>query len=343
MDYRLAKRELRQGRIQPIYVCYGTEKYLLDEFIAELTAKLIEPGHQDFALAKLDLTEASLESAIDEAQEPPFIVPRKLIVAKNALFLTGAKDQGKLEHPVDKLQQYMVHPSDFAVLVLTVEAEKLDERKKIVKLLKEKDVLIPFLPMTEEELRQWVARQAEKEQVQLGPGAGEELLLYTGGSLQSVAGEIRKLATFAGPGGTVGAEDVRRLVVPGTEQNVFLLIENIVQLKLERAFAIFYDLLKQKEEPIKILLLIARQFRIILQVKEYGRQGFAPQQIAGYLSLHPYAVKLAAEQGKRYDGARLSSILSQLAELDYKMKTGTMDKVLGLELFLLRLAPEAGR
>ena len=41
---------------------------------------------------------------------------------------------------------------------------------------------------------------------------------------------------------------------------------------------------------------------------------------------------------RKYDGEKLSRIMGELADLDLQMKTGKIDKVLGLELFLLRLA-----
>ena len=84
--------------------------------------------------------------------------------------------------------------------------------------------------------------------------------------------------------------------------------------------------------------LLARQFRIMLQIKELEQHHYSPQQMAGQLGLHPYAVKLAAEKAKRFSVTLLGGHLNRLAELDYKMKTGQVDKTLGLELFLLSIA-----
>ncbi|WP_068774325.1 DNA polymerase III subunit delta [Paenibacillus sp. FJAT-26967] len=338
MEYKQALKQIDEGRFEPVYVCYGSESYLIRQFIRRISDKMIEPEHRDFAVSKYDLAETSVQSVIADAETLPFMVPRKLITAGNAQFFTGSKDSGKVEHQLDRLTEYLQSPVDYTVLIFMVQADKLDERKKIVKLLKEKNVLVPCLPLTAEELQQWVRREAKREDVTLTDRAAEQLILYTGGHLQTLAAEMEKIALNVGRGGTVTEELIEALVVRSTEQNVFILIEQVVQLRLDKAFALLEELLKQREEPIKIVMLMARQFRIMLQVKELSKQSYSHQQIAGQLGLHPYAVKVAEGQARAYDTEKLSRIISQLSDLDFKMKSGGIDKVLGLELFLLGLA-----
>ncbi len=207
-----------------------------------------------------------------------------------------------------------------------------------MKSLKEADATVPFLSLTPNQLTHWVKVQADQAHVEMTDEAVEQIILYTGGSLQILAGELDKCFLYVGENGRLTPGLIDDLVVRSTEQNVFILIEDIVQMNLTRAFGIFHDLLKQKEEPIKIVSLIARQFRIILQVKELLSQSYSHQQIASQLGVHPYGVKVAAAQGGRYTMDKLYTILSQIADLDYGMKTGQTDKVAGLEMFLLRLA-----
>ena len=336
MDYKTAMKQIGRGSVQPVYVCYGPETYLLEEFVAHLADHWLEPEYREFSVSKYDLTETGLDAVLEDARTLPFMAERKLVIAKNALFFTASKDPGKIEHQTDRLLEYAKEPSEQTVLVFTVEAEKLDERKKLVKTFR--DACIPFSPLSADELLQWVNRQAAKLNVTLADGAADHLILYAGTQLRQLARELEKLALYAGPNGTITGEAIERLVSRQAEQNVFALIDDIAHLRLQRAFETLRDLLNQREEPIKILLLIARQFRIIMQVKELARKGYSQQQIASGLGIHPYAVKIAAEQGKRYDNERLIRILTKLADLDYMMKSGKIDKVLGLELFLLELA-----
>ncbi|UKS30393.1 DNA polymerase III subunit delta [Paenibacillus sp. HWE-109] len=338
MDAKRALKDIQAGRPAPVYLCYGPEKYKMREFIQVLTDLLIEPEHKEFAVSKFDLSEISLSAVLEDAETLPFMVPKKLVIAKNALFFTGAKESTKIEHHLDRLMDYLKSPAEHTVVVFTVDADKLDERKKIVKALKELEAAVPFLSLNADELQVWVTGQARQRGFTFVKEAADQLILYTGGNLQSLSAEIEKISLYVGAGSEATVEIIDQLVARSTEQNVFILIEDIVNVRLERAFVILEELLKQREEPIKIASLIARQFRIMLQVKELGKQGYSQQQMASQIGLHPFAVKIAEGQARRYDIQKLSEIMSQLADLDYQMKTGRIDKVLGLELFLLRLA-----
>ncbi|WP_150266469.1 DNA polymerase III subunit delta [Paenibacillus tepidiphilus] len=338
MDAKAAAKDIKQGKISPLYVLYGTEKFRMNEFAAFLEEQLIAKEDRDFAVIPFDLAETPVQAVVEEAETVPFMVERKLLLVKDAsLFMAGGKENARLEHRVEALSDYLQHPADFSVIVFLVAGDKLDERKKIVKAAKAAGTVLAFNPLGAEELLRWVEKGFRDRGCSAAPGTAEALVASAGTGLQGLSGEMDKLSLFAGPGGTVDTAAVESLVHRGTEQNVFNLVEDIANLRLDKALATLYELLKQREEPIKIAALIARQFRMILQVKDLSAQSYSQGQIASQLGLHPYAVKLAGEQGRKFEGRRLRLILSELADLDYQMKTGGIDKVLGLEMFMLRL------
>lgn len=59
--------------------------------------------------------------------------------------------------------------------------------------------------------------------------------------------------------------------------------------------------------------------------------------IASILKIHPYRVKLANQNAKKYDADTLLTYLKKLADLDIDIKTGQIDKTLGLELLIISL------
>lgn len=337
MDVKSAAKAIRQGEVSPVYLLYGTEKYQIKEFTTLLEDQTLQKDERDFALVHYDLAETPLQEVVEEAEMVPFMVPRKLIFIRDSSVFTAGKDNNKIEHRVESLIEYVKNPVEYSVLVFIVNNDKLDERKKVVKAVKGAGIALSFMPMGGEELLRWVEKRVKQRDCNLASGAAEMIIRNAGTQLQSLSGEIDKLCLYAGAKGTISTDIVDQLVARSTEQNVFALVEDIANLRLDQALGIFYELLKQKEEPIKIAALIARQFRIILLVKDLAGQSYSQQQIASQLALHPYAVKIAGEQARKFQPAQLRSILSRLGDLDYQMKTGAIDKVFGLELFLLRL------
>jgi DNA polymerase-3 subunit delta len=340
MEYRKAIAEIKKGKILPIYVCYGKESYVMKQFLRTLTNTVVDKDLQDFAVSRFDLNEISLETVLEDAETLPFMAERKLIIAQRASFFTGAKENTKVEHNLEKLMDYMKAPMEHTVLVFTVDAEKLDERKKITKELKGQDALIPFSSLTTGELHQWIEQQTESSDCYFTSEAIDYLIVCTGANLQQLTQEIEKITLYA-THGEITKETIDKLVTKSVEQSIFILIDEIVRMRVGKGLHILHELLKQREEPIKILMLMVRQFRIILQVKQLLQMGYSQQQIASQIGLHPYAVKIASEQGRNYNEKTLSHVLSRCADLDYAMKTGKMDKVLGLEMFLFQLAEGA--
>lgn len=336
MDSRQAFRELREGKIRPLYVIYGTETYLMNEFVLRLTELVAEPDQRDMAVVRFDTAETPLDAVIDEAETLPFLVPQKLVLVRDSTLLAAGKESAKIEHRPERLIAYIKTPMESTVLVFIVPHEKLDERKKLVKAVKSADAAVQFDPLSAEDLQRWMVRRAEKQGRRFEPDAAAELLRRVGTDMHTLAAETDKLCLHAGVEGTIAAGAVRELVPAALEQNVFRLAEELAALQTEKALSILYDLLKQREEPIKLVALLVRQIRNMIFVKELDQRGFAPQKIAGQLGLHPYAVKITLEKARKFSERHLTKLLTELAELDYAMKTGQTDKALGLELFLLR-------
>ena len=325
-----------KNEMMPVYLCYGKETYAMREFVKRLTEQAVALEYADVAVSRFDLTETEIGAVLEDAETLPFLAPRKVVIAENALLFTASRESP--EHDTERLLEYIQSPAEYTVLVFTVAAEKLDQRKKAVKKLKEMNCLVEFPAMNHAELVQWITARCQEAGCRISADAAEQIIVNAGAELSLIAPELDKLCTFAGNGGMIDREAVNELVSVNAEQNVFALIDEIVRLQAGQAMSRFYELLKRREEPVKILMLLARQFRIMLQAKELSAAGFGEREIAAELNLHPFSVKMALQQGKTFSQQTLSRVLAELAELDYRMKSGKTDKIYALERFLLKLA-----
>lgn len=332
------KKKLKQHQFAPFYIFYGTESYIIEQAIAAVVSHSLNDEDKDFNLSVYDYLETPVQAIMEDAETLPFMGDRRVVIIKNAYFLTGAKDKSKVEHDLSSVERYIQDPADFTLLVFVVPADKLDERKKIVKTLKKSGELVAASPLSADSAVGWVKDRAMQLNVHIDTDTAQYMTSKVGNELMNLIQEMDKLALFVGENGTITIQVIDDLVPRTLEDNIFSLIDDIVHKKIDSALRTFYDLAKQNEEPIKILSLMARQFRIIFGVKELFSKGYGEKQIAGALKLHPYAVKLASRQARLFEEQELLAILDRLAEADYEMKTGKMDKQLILELIMLKMA-----
>lgn len=330
-------KKIKQKKIAPVYLLYGTEAFLINETKQLLLNTILKEEEKEFNFSVYDLEETPVEEALEDAETFPFMGEKKIVFLHNPSFLTTEKKKEKVEHNLSRLEAYLHEPAPYTVLVFSAPYEKLDERKKITKELKRNAAIVEAKKLNEQELINWVKERAKASGIEFTQEAIDLMLALVGTNLFMLTSEVDKLALYASDNEKIDTEIVEKLVARSLEQNVFALIDKVVQRKLDEALRIYYDLLKQNEEPIKILALIAGQFRLIYQVKELSRRGYGQQQIASYIKIHPFRVKLAASQAGKFTDEELTAFMNLLADADYQMKTGGMNKSLLVEMLLFKL------
>ncbi|MBC1552772.1 DNA polymerase III subunit delta [Listeria booriae] len=330
-------KKIEKKQFAPIYLIIGTEDYIINETKKRLIANILDTEDTDFNYANFDLDETAIEQVIEEAETIPFFGDRRLIVASNPSFLTTEKTKSKIEHRTARFEDYLNEPVDYSILVIIARVEKLDERKKLTKLLKKQATIVDAKRPNDAELRKWILSAIKNNDFSMEIPAIERLMELTGGQLTTAMNELDKLMLYKLESREISVADVESLVVRSLEQNIFLLLDKMIALDISGALSIYYDLLKQKEEPIKILALIASQFRLLTQIKLLEKQGFSQQQVAQKLKVHPFRVKIGARQAKSFSYEQLTATLERLAEMDFEMKTGYGDKAQKLEWFLFSL------
>ncbi|MFJ7974986.1 DNA polymerase III subunit delta [Peribacillus sp. JNUCC 23] len=330
-------KSIKKKQFAPIYLLVGTESYLINETKQLLMQHALLGDEIDFNFSQYDLEETPIETALEDAETLPFIGERRLVFVQNPFFLTAGDKKQKVEHDVKRLEAYLADPVPYSILVIAAPYEKLDERKKITKELKRKAVVVEAKKLNEHELKVWIRDRAAMSQIQIDEQAIDLLLELAGTNLMMLTNELDKMAMYVGEEKRIDAVIVEKLVAKSLEQNIFTLVDHLLQRKIESAITIFHDLLRQNEEPIKILSVMAGQVRLLYQVKELARQGYSQQKIAGSMKIHPYRVKLALEKTGKFGESELMTIMHELAEADYKMKTGQSDKAITLELLMLKM------
>jgi len=336
-ELRSAAQNIREKKFSPVYILYGSETFLMAEFLKFAEKEMLDPDYADMNKAKYDCNETPLDNALIEGETAPFFGEHRIVIVENAFFLTGAKAPAKApDHNVDSLLKYLESPPDYSSIFLIVNADKLDERKKVTKELKKKATMICFAPYKDAELYAWLEKRAKYYGVVLNRPQAMHLASVLGSDLRMLDRELDKISLYVGKGATITDEIIKLLASPPLDEDVFSIFENISSGNSEKVFSTLHDLFVAGEEPIKLLGLLARQFRMMLLARTLEKEN-SQQQIATILKLHPYAVKKTLEQSKRFSEELLREFLGILAEEDTRMKTGKTDKQLAIQIFISKV------
>ncbi|KIL44468.1 DNA polymerase III subunit delta [Jeotgalibacillus soli] len=330
-------REIEKKQFAPVYLVFGDEPFLIKETQQILLKHAIKEEEMDFNFSSHDLEDGSLEMAMEDAETFPFMGDRRIVFIHNPGFLTAEKKKEKTEQDLSSLEAYLFSPAPYTILVIIAPYEKLDERKKITKLLKKQAKVLEAKKLNEQDITSWIRQRVSSAGVQIDDDAIAKLVELSGTNLFMLASEIDKLALYAYDSQRISQSMVEGLTSRSVEQNVFDLLDRAVHQKVDEALRLYYDLLRQNEEPLKILALLAGQFRLIYQVKQLSSKGHGQQQIASQLKVHPFRVKLAAKHAQAFSAKQLATIMMDLADADLEMKSSGFKKEMSIELFLTRL------
>ncbi|MBL1229543.1 DNA polymerase III subunit delta [Enterococcus sp. BWB1-3] len=338
MSLQTVLKDVRESKIAPLYLVLGTETYLSELFKLELQNHLFQSGEEEFNITSYDMEEISLSAALAEADTLPFFGDHRLVFIENPYFLTSEKKAAPVEHDMKELTAYLEQPSSSTVVVFQAHVEKLDERKKITKLLKKQAVVVDVSPMDERALKEYTQQTIKNEGYEIQPKAFDKLLYLSDFQLTKIMGELQKLFLFSSEDKRITLEIVEELVPKSLEHNVFDLTAEILAGNSEKAIQTYQDLLLQGEETIKLTAILLSQIRLLLQTKILSQLGYQQSNIAEALKVHPYRIKLGLQQSRSFKLQRLEKIYDELVENDFSVKTGRMDKELQFELFILKIS-----
>lgn len=309
-----------------IYLIYGTDYFLIEQE----TKKLIN-DIDPINITNYDLDTTPLEDIIDDAQMLSMFSENKVIIVKNSKIFTSKKND--IPHNVELLEKYLSNPNPATKILFIADCEKLDARKKICKTIKKVGEVIQC--ETPANLNSYVLKLFDDYKIE--PALINLFIERVGNNLSIINHEITKLKHYKLDDLIITKQDIIDVTSKNIQPDLFLFMEKLINKDIGQSLQLYHELLIFNEEPIKIITMLANQFRLIHQSTQLMNKGYSQKNIAELLGVHPYRVKLAIEKGYSYHPAQIITYIEKLADLDYDIKSGRMDKEIGLELFILSL------
>ena len=312
-----------------IYLIYGEEDYLIKK---ELNNIINNSNVLDDNIVRYDLNSTNVSNAIEDALTISMFSDKKIVICENCSFLTS-EIKKDINHDLELLSKYINDPYENSYMIFIVKSEKLDERKKIVKELKRVSKVIECKRLDSHNLNNYIYNYFKENGFEINIMLVRKIVDKVKFDLANIMNECDKLMLYKNNDKVILKEDIDNVIIQTIENNIFELTTAILNKDNYKALNIYNDLKLMGEEPIKLIIMISNQLRLILQTKLMLNLGYKETEMTNIIKEHPYRIKLALSSD--YNVEELINNIKKLYKLDYDIKSGNIDKNLGLELYLL--------
>lgn len=315
--------DIKLGQLKKAYLLYGEEHYLIRQYREKLKKALVSPD-DTMNFSAFEGADINVKEIIDLAETLPFFADRRLILIEDSkLFKKGG----------DELGDYLAQLPDTTYFVFV--EEEVDKRSKLFKAVTKCGNAVEFVTQTDETLMKWVGSRISKEGKNITQAAYQTFISKTGTDMENIEKELEKLICYTIDKEVIEPSDVEAVTTEQISNKVFEMVDAIASHKQKHAMDLYYDLLALKEEPMRILFLITRQFQILLTVKVMSNQGFGNKEIAAKAGCPEWAVRKYQSQAKSFSLDQIKKAIEDGVSYEEDVKTGRMNSQMAVELFIV--------
>lgn len=320
------QEDIQNQDFKKVYLLYGEEKYLLQQYKSRLEKALVPEGDtMNFSAFQGKKTEP--REVIDLAETMPFFADRRVI------FL---EDTGFFKNQCQELPEYLAQLPEYLCMVFV--EDQVDKRSRMYKAVKKYGRIVEFGQQDSGTLIKWILGILKREGKKITQRDMELFLQMTGTDMGNIENELEKLLSYTMGKEVISREDILAVCSSQISNHIFDMLRAVTEKRQKSALDLYYDLLALKEPPMRILFLLARQFNMIWQVKELEKDGYDQARIAKRTGLQPFVVRNYSAYGRKYRAEELEAIVQECVDTEEKVKTGRITDILSVELLLIKFS-----
>ena len=306
------------------YLIETDSRYILDSLLNKIIKK-------EALKINYNYKEQSITEVIQEAMYTSLFGEEKYIVVKNATFFGKDKLTDKES---TMLLDYLEKQNPLTTIIFTT-YEAVDKRKNITKRIISTNGFISKKSPKGYELTNETIKLINKKGYSIDDSSVRYLLQNCLNSWDIINNEIQKFELILPKNSKITKEDVTNIISSNTNDNIFKFISAFIEKKGYLCLQLLDDLLLVKTEVLQLLALLAREYRLMIKEQILVNQRFSAKAIMDKLKISEWQWQQIHKNNAYYHLDDLKEALISLSKLDYQIKSGQVDKLVGLRLFLL--------
>ena len=285
-----------------------------------------------------NLNENTLDDVLTEASYFSMFDERKCIIAKNASFFVSTKgtETKKNKEQIDKLLKYLENENKNTRIIFTL-LGSADSKKSIYKKFEENNTLYTFKKMTKTDMKNELLKIVNEKGYKIDDKSLWYIINNSLNNFDLSYNELNKIMLYYGKKSNILYEDVIKLTSKSLENNNFKLVDSIMSRNLEEALKCLDEMKVFKVEPSAIISLLGREFKLMLSSTLYEENKYSYQSILKELHLAEWQFQKVINNKRNFTKKEMEQELIKISDLDYKLKSGLIDKDIVLITYILDL------
>ena len=194
-----------------------------------------------------------------------------------------------------------------------------------------------FARPNQRQVGKWITDRAQQSGISIEPRAAATLAESVGSDLRVVVSELEKLSLYRS-GDAIRHEDVASLVSYARDANIFAAVDAILEGRSGAAIRMVHRLLEGGASPAYLLVMLARQVRLLILAKELKAEGVPGNELGARLGLSGYPLRKTLDQENAFTSSRLIETHRKLLEADLSMKSTGADSGLIVDILVAQLS-----
>ena len=322
---KILSQHIRSGQFKSVYLIYGEEDYLRKQYKDRMREALI--GDDTMNYNYYEGKGISVKELIDVGETLPFFNERRLIVVENSGFFSSSQEE---------LAGYLKEKPE-TTCFLFVEKD-VDKRNKLFKTVSSLGYAANMTAPDERTLIRWIGGILKKEQRFMREDAMRHFLERIDTDMENIRRELDKLVVYTDGAQEITVGDIDEVCTVYTESQVFDMVRSVAEKQQSKALELYYDLIAQKEAPMRILYWITRQFNQLYQIKDLQSKGYPDHVIAERMGVRDFVVRKNKTLCQRFSLEELRKSIQICVEREEDVKTGRLNDRMAVELLIIQFS-----
>jgi len=315
-----------------IIVLEGKDEYRLSERVSEFRLTVTPPEMSDINTTMLDGNIVTIEELLTSLSTVPFMADRRLVVVEGLLNRLGGskKDLGEWLNFPDLLKDLPPTAN-----LLLIEREPIPSNKLLSTILRLGQVE-KFSPLRHRDLLDWINARCSKLGLEIERTAVALIADSVGSELRVIDSELNKIKTYS-RGRLITREDITLMVPYVRQQNVFRVVDSVIEGRTRDALNASSMLIGLGESPSGIVRMIERQLRFLILAKHLLSRKIPTGDIGKHINLSGYPLQKTLEMERKISQARIMSMHDNLLKSNIRVREGKLTEQESFDLLISEL------